>query len=162
MLSVGACFLVFFYVDGILRLLNMLCGRQRQICISVRHYIVHEGFCHLTSRVRLTVDGFSVTLPSRFKFSASIPKVFQWFIGNPTDEEFALAACIHDYLHKLRYDRDTTDEVFNILLSWQMLNTTKRLLMYYAVRVGGHAFYAARANNNKLSTRFWRWLVTIL
>ena len=126
------------------------------------HYIVHEGFCHLTSRVRLTVDGFSVTLPSRFKFSASIPKVFQWFIGKPTDEEFALAACIHDYLHKLRYDRDTTDEVFNILLSWQMLNTTKRLLMYYAVRVGGHAFYAARANNNKLSTRFWRWFVKFL
>lgn len=104
----------------------------------------------------LFINGKRTKIPAGFLFSASIPKPFQWLIGKPTDEGYALAACVHDYLHKLRHNRDETDEAFNILLIRAKVNTVIRKLMYAAVRVGGHMFYAASADNNRLSTRMWR------
>lgn len=101
-----------------------------------------------------------IHLNSGFNWNgASIPGAFWFFIGEPTEQKFALASLVHDYLYKIKYNRDRADCIFKMLLDWAGVNGKRVALMWAAVRLGGQMFYAARADNDKWTTQFWKWSV---
>jgi len=110
----------------------------------------------------MILNGKRYTIKAGTKWEASIPKVFWWLIGKPTDQKFALASRIHDYLYHRLHNRDEADAVFRLLLNWAGVDDWKVAAMWSSVRVGGHMFYAASAKNNRLSTRMWRGIVKFL
>lgn len=72
---------------------------------------------------------------------ASIPGAFWFFIGEPTEQKFALASLIHDYLYMMRADRGLADSAFRELLDDARVNGRRVALMFWAVRVGGWWYY---------------------
>lgn len=100
---------------------------------------------------------FVVTLANGFEWDgASIPGIFQWLIGHPSDQLFRVPSLLHDSGYGDRTKRVFHDVIFYYLLRRAGLPGWKSWLMYVAVRVGGHVFYAAE------SSRFWRgvrWLL---
>ena len=72
---------------------------------------------------------------------ASIPKTFWFVIGEPTEQKFALASLIHDYLYMMRADRGLADQLFRKLLDDAGVNGRRVALMFWAVRAGGLWFY---------------------
>ncbi|MEH6465973.1 MAG: DUF1353 domain-containing protein, partial [Shewanella psychromarinicola] len=72
---------------------------------------------------------------------ASIPKIFWFVIGEPTEQKFALASLIHDYLYMMRADRGLADQLFRKLLDDAGVNGRRVALMFWAVRAGGLWFY---------------------
>lgn len=132
--------------------------------IHIRDMTEREDYIVLSRRkmkttraIYFSINGTGFEVPAGYEWNgASIPNLFWKLIGKPTSEKYALASLIHDRLHELRYNRDKTDLAFKILLEWAGVPVWKVALMYASVRVGGHAFYAASADNNKLTTRAWR------
>lgn len=70
---------------------------------------------------------------------ASIPKFFQRVIGAPTDNNFLVAALVHDVIcenHQyVMNDRAFSTEVFNALLTISKVNKVKRYLMKHSVDI---------------------------
>ena len=68
---------------------------------------------------------------------ASIPRVFWRLIGSPTDNNFLIAALIHDVLCEhhdyVQNDRKFSTEVFNALLEVSDVNKLKRWMMKHSV-----------------------------
>ena len=83
-----------------------------------------------------------IHLSSGFNWNgASIPSAFWFVIGEPTEQKFALASLIHDYLYMMRADRSQADSTFRELLDWAGVNGRRVALMFWAVRAGGWWFY---------------------
>lgn len=72
---------------------------------------------------------------------ASIPKIFWFVIGKPTNEKFAMASLFHDYLYMMRADRCLADNLFRELLDDAKVNGRRVAAMFWAVRAGGWWFY---------------------
>lgn len=81
---------------------------------------------------------------------ASIPPMFWGLVGEPDDKDFIEAALIHDYLYERRYNREVADEIFRRYLISEGVWSFKARLMWLAVRLGGHVFYAGD------TSKFWR------
>lgn len=82
---------------------------------------------------------------------ASIPKIFQKIVGNPTDEEFRIGSLVHDFLYEKRFDRQLADDVlYHLLDQDSRVPGWKLRLMFWAVRLGGFVIYASDTN------RFWK------
>lgn len=117
----------------------------------------------LLKRVTLFTNGDSLHFEKHHVWNgASIPRAFWWFIGKPTDPKFVVASLYHDRMYELRLDRDKADTVFRKLLDKSGVNGRRVALMWAAVRVFGHTFYAATADNNKVSTKLWRVVLKLM
>ena len=68
---------------------------------------------------------------------ATIPRLFWRLIGANTDNNFLIAALVHDVLcenhHYINYDREFSSEVFNALLEASEVTRLKRFLMKNSV-----------------------------
>ena len=78
------------------------------------------------------------TIPKGYCFDgASVPKFFRRVIGAPTDNEFLVAALVHDYLCENKQlilnDRALSTNVFNGLLTVSEVSKFKRFLMKNSV-----------------------------
>lgn len=87
---------------------------------------------------------------------ASIPEIFWSMIGKPTDEDFLIPAMVHDWLYGIRYNRELSDEIFKELLDLDGVSQPKATLMWSAVRVFGHVYYASHTSN------FWKTIKELL
>lgn len=77
-------------------------------------------------------------IPKSYCFDgASIPRIFWRVIGAPTDNNFLIAALVHDYMcehHELIFnDRQLSTKVFNGLLTTSKVGKFKRFLMKNSV-----------------------------
>ena len=130
---------------------------------GVDYQVISRKRIRLLNTVMVNINGEAISIKAGFEWNgASVPQMFWASIGKPTNEDFALASLVHDYLYAIKFNRDVADAVFRKLLDMAGVNGRRVALMWGAVRVGGHIFYAARANNNKISTRFWRGAVKFL
>lgn len=78
------------------------------------------------------------TIPKSYCFDgASVPKFFQRVIGAPTDNNFLIAALVHDYCCENKYlifnNRALSTNVFNALLKVAEVGSFKRFLMKNSV-----------------------------
>lgn len=87
---------------------------------------------------------------------ASIPQVFRGLIGQPLESDFQVPSLIHDAGYDDRARRVLQDVIFYYLLRQNRVPRWKALLMYSAVRLGGHVYYAAEYS------RFWRRVKRLL
>jgi Protein of unknown function (DUF1353). len=123
----------------------------------------HNGGWRTTARLKIHVryenksackNIFEKDIPKGTVWDgASIPKIFRWLVGDPTDKEFALSSFVHDLLYRMRFIRSVADQVFYFFLQgtrFKDIPTWKENLMYVGVRIGGQAFYASKSNI------FWR------
>ena len=79
---------------------------------------------------------------SGFRYNgASIPGAFWFFIGEPTEQKFALASLIHDYRYMMRADRGLADAAFRELLDDAGVNGRRVALMFWAVRAVSWWYY---------------------
>lgn len=81
---------------------------------------------------------FNFTIPKHYCYDgASIPRLFWRLIGSNTDNQFLIAALIHDVLCEnhgyVENDRKFSTEVFNALLEASGVNKFKRFLMKNSV-----------------------------
>lgn len=135
----------------------------RELVKGRDYVVVSSQRMKLFITLYVTINDMTYTVPAGTVWNgASIPRAFWWLIGEPTRQEFALASLVHDFLYMYMVNRDTADAVFRKLLDWAGVNGRKVAVMWGAVRVGGHMFYASRAKNNRLSTRAWRKIVDFL
>lgn len=81
---------------------------------------------------------------------ASVPRMFWNIIGKPTDRKFRIPALVHDYLYGERWHRELADAAFRDLLEQENVWCAKATIMWAAVRIGGHAYYAADKSS------FWK------
>ena len=95
---------------------------------------------------RLKADGIrvAVTVPRGFKTDyASIPHIL-WSIM-PPDGPWVRAAVIHDYLYQtMDVPRWLCDAVFRSVMQHDKVPLIQRLAIFYAVRIFGRLFRAAR------------------
>ena len=132
----------------------------RELVRDEHYQVIARTKMKLLKTVLVRINGETIIIKAGgFWNGATIPKIFWGLIGQPSSQKFALASLVHDELYEMRYNRDTADDVFRKLLDWAGVNGRRVALMWSAVRLGGHMFYAARAKNNKLSTRIWRGIV---
>ena len=107
------------------------------------HYeVLGKRKIKLLRRVWFLWNGNWIFINSGFIYNgASIPKVFWFVIGEPSEQKFALASLIHDYLYMMKADRNQADSTFRKLLDWAGVNGRRVALMFWAVRAGGWWFY---------------------
>lgn len=107
------------------------------------HYeILGKQKIKLLRHVWFLWNGNWIFINSGFIYNgASIPKIFWFVIGEPTEQKFALASLIHDYLYMMRADRSQADSAFRDLLDDAGVNGRRVALMFWAVRAGGWWFY---------------------
>lgn len=90
-------------------------------------------------------------IPKGWTFDgASIPPVFWNLIGEPTEKDFRIPAMVHDWLYGERFNRELSDEIFKELLDLDGVSVVHQHLMWLAVRVFGHTFYASDTSD------FWK------
>ncbi|MBM96016.1 MAG: hypothetical protein CMI09_09255 [Oceanospirillaceae bacterium] len=109
--------------------------------------------------LRFVVSGQSVTVRLEFGFEwdgASIPGFAQWLIGKPMDFEFRIASLLHDAGYEYRTRRVLHDVIFYYLLRQASVPAWKASIMFAAVRLGGHVYYASE------TSRFWRGVKWVL
>jgi len=82
-------------------------------------------------------------VPKGFVFDgASIPRVFHSMLTTPYDPNVLRAACIHDYLYRVHeIGKKASDRAFRAVLRLDLVGETQAMLMYTAVRFGGHHAY---------------------
>lgn len=90
----------------------------------------------ITDKIKSRTHGFKI--PKGYCFDgASIPKFFHRIIGAPTDNEFLIAALVHDVLcenHQyVLNNRSLSTDVFNALLKVSEVGSFKRFLMKNSV-----------------------------
>lgn len=89
-------------------------------------------------------------VPAGYIFDgASIPPIFWDLIGEPDDQEFLIAALIHDFLYERRWNRKMADAAFRNFLIKEGVWGFKASVMWAAVRLGGFSFYAGD------TSKFW-------
>lgn len=86
----------------------------------------------LFDHIKERTYGFKI--PKGYCFDgATIPRLFWRLIGAPTDNEFLVAALVHDVLcenhHYIMNDREFSTEVFDALLQVSEVNKFTRFLM---------------------------------
>ena len=110
--------------------------------------------------LKFSANGKTTTIgiESGFQWDgASIPGFAQWLIGKPTDKAFRVPSLVHDAGYEDRTKRVLHDVIFYYLLrELEQVPAWKAWLMYAAVRIGGHVYYAAE------TSRFWRGIKGIL
>ncbi len=119
---------------------------------------IEKGDGHLTYtgealEARFIVNGkpFVVDIESGYQWDgASIPGIAQWFIGKPLDEPYRVPSMLHDGGYEDRTKRVLHDVIFYSQLRLNRVPKWKALMMFAAVRFGGHVYYAAE------TSRFWR------
>lgn len=135
----------------------------RDLIRGVDYIVKGSQRMKLLKPIYVKIGDFTRLIPNGTEWDgASIPRAFWALIGKPTQQQFALASLVHDYLYMIMHDRDEADTAFRKLLDWAGVNGRRVALMWGAVRVGGHMFYASRAKNNRVSTRMWRGVVNFL
>lgn len=98
-----------------------------------------------------------IEVPAGFEWDgASIPGFAQWLIGRPLDSDFRVPSLVHDSGYEDRSRRVLQDVIFYYLLRQGGVPRWKSTLMYVAVRVGGHVYYASE------TSRFWRGVKGVL
>jgi len=105
------------------------------------------------------VSGRVIDMDVPFGFEwdgASIPGFAQWLIGRPLDRDFRVPSLIHDSGYEDRSKRVFQDVIFYYLLRQNNVAKWRAVLMYLAVRVGGHVYYASE------TSRFWRGVQGVL
>lgn len=100
-------------------------------------WVVDEAFSYIFEDL-----GIRITIPKDFKTDgASIPRFLWRVLGHPFEPKVARAAVVHDFLYSkectLNIDRKKADRVFKAILKQDGVNTIKRTLLYFGVRVGG-------------------------
>ncbi|MHC4643962.1 MAG: DUF1353 domain-containing protein [Planctomycetota bacterium] len=87
-------------------------------------------------------------VPRGFVFDgASIPKMFHSILTTPYDPNVLRAACIHDYLYRVHeIGKKASDRAFRAVLRLDGVDETQAMLMYTAVRYGGHSAYKEGPN----------------
>ena len=109
--------------------------------------------------LRFVVSGQPVTVSLEFGFEwdgASIPGFGQWLIGQPLDDAFRVPSLVHDAGYADRTMRVLHDVIFFHLLRQAGVPLWKASIMYVAVRLGGHVYYASE------TSRFWRGVKQVL
>ena len=94
---------------------------------------------------------YSFTIPKDYCFDgASIPRMFWRIVGSPTDNEFLIAALVHDVLCEQHScvdgDRSLSTNVFNALLEVAGVNPVSRFLMKNSVACYQTLFCKWRSN----------------
>lgn len=99
----------------------------------------------------VNMKSFVINIPFGYSWDgASIPSVAEWLVGNPLDPEFRVASMLHDGGYEDRTTRVIHDCIFYYMLRYVGVPKWKAMLMFAAVRIGGHVYYAAE------TSRFWR------
>ena len=88
----------------------------------------------------IKMRSYGFTIPKGYCYDgASIPKFFHRIIGANTDNNFLIAALVHDVLcehHEyIDNDREFSSEVFNALLEVSEVGKFKRYLMKHSVNI---------------------------
>lgn len=86
-------------------------------------------------------SGFAIVIPRGFATDfASIPRLFQVAFP-PYHDDYGKAAVVHDYLYRTQSlaTRVVADAIFREAMAVLGCPAWKRLLLYYAVRLGGWA-----------------------
>lgn len=83
---------------------------------------------------------YSFVIPKSYCYDgATIPRLFWRLIGAPTDNNYLIAALVHDILcehhNYIDNDREFSTEVFNALLEEADVNKFKRYLMKHSVDI---------------------------
>ena len=91
--------------------------------------------------------GFDVA--AGYCWETSVPKGLQWF-AKRNERKHAAAALIHDLMYERRINRELADYCFREILIDSGVSRVRAYVMWGAVRIGGHAFYASD------TSRFWR------
>lgn len=102
---------------------------------------------------RFVVNGRTVSIRVPFGFEwdgASIPGFGQWLVGHPLDNAFRVPSLVHDAGYADRTTRVLHDVIFFHTLRQAGVPLWKASVMYAAVRLGGHVYYASE------TSRFWR------
>lgn len=100
-------------------------------------WITEETFSYIFEDMAI-----SITIHEGFKTDgASIPRFLWRILGHPFEPRVARAAVVHDFLYskycQLNMDRKKVDREFNKILKQDGVNSIKRTLLYFGVRVGG-------------------------
>ncbi|MEK9713236.1 MAG: DUF1353 domain-containing protein [Thalassolituus sp.] len=91
--------------------------------------------------------GFDVS--AGYNWETSVPKGLQWF-AKRNESKHAAAALVHDLMYERRMNRKLADCCFREILIDSGVSRVRAYVMWGAVRIGGHAFYASD------TSRFWR------
>ena len=91
--------------------------------------------------------GFDVA--AGYCWETSVPKGLQWF-AKRNERKHAAASLIHDLMYERRMNRKLADYCFREILIDSGVSRVRAYVMWGAVRIGGHAFYASD------TSRFWR------
>ena len=83
---------------------------------------------------------YEFDIPKGYCFDgASVPRFFWRIIGAPTDNEFLIAALVHDVMCEnhsyIMNDRKFSTEVFNALLKVSKVSKVKRFLMVSGINI---------------------------
>ena len=83
---------------------------------------------------------YSFVIPKGYCFDgASVPRFFWRIIGSNTDNQFLLAALVHDVLCENHFyidnDREFSTRVFHLLLKESEVKSLKRFLMKHSVNI---------------------------
>jgi hypothetical protein len=114
----------------------------RELIKGIDYKVIGRRNMVLLKSLLVIVDGDRHSIPAHYEWNgASIPRVFWYFIGKPTIQDFALASVVHDYFYEIHHDRDEADTTFRKLLDWAGVNGRRVALMWAAVRVAGWWFY---------------------
>lgn len=84
-------------------------------------------------------NGEIILVPAGFiTDGASIPKIFWSIIGSPFTGKYKKPALIHDYLYAIHLtSRKRVDSIFIEGMKYLGVSRIKRVLMWFAVKVGG-------------------------
>ncbi|MFL0806746.1 MAG: DUF1353 domain-containing protein [Oceanobacter sp.] len=99
----------------------------------------------------------SIRVPFGFEWDgASIPGFGRWLVGHPLDNAFRVPSLVHDAGYAGRTTRVLHDVIFFHLLRQFGVPLWKASIMYTAVRIGGHVYYASE------TSRLWRGVKRVL
>lgn len=114
--------------------------------------VEHDGY-RMTRNflVFIWVDYQYVGMAARagYSWETSVPKGLQWF-ARRNDPKHAAASLVHDMMYERRLDRKLADLCFREILIDSGVSRVRAYVMWGAVRIGGHAFYASD------TSRAWR------
>ena len=78
------------------------------------------------------INGPIYTVPENTTFDVSVPRYLTWLF-DPYDKRFMKAACLHDHMLKMGWDRPTAGAIFNDALRAEGVSKLKRWAMFTGV-----------------------------
>ena len=109
--------------------------------ISIKKYpFINKTSLGLTLKDKKKKKTYNFVIPKGYCFDgASVPRFFWRIIGSNTDNNFLLAALVHDVLCENHYyidnDREFSTRIFNLLLKESDVKPLKRFFMKNSVNV---------------------------